>query len=572
MRSRTWVVLWALALACAAPRLALAGPGEGEATAPEGATILTFKDGRRIPLLSAKSADLPVARVDTETIALRELGAALASSHEGHAGGAAGRKDILAVLDRIIDARLVVLEARAMGLDGLPEYRKSLESFESNTLRDMVKARLTAGVKPDPERVERMYRDAVREWQVQSIVFKGEEEAHGFATAVLAGGSFEEMARRAIEEKRAEGTGKVESLPEGKMLPEVLGQVRLLLPGAVSKPIKLPGGFAVVRLVGERIPERPEERAKASAAVRSSMETVVLQREYRKLLRKHATVDRALFRKVDLEAKVPGFEVLMKDRRPLVRVPGEAPVTVGDLATEVRLKYFHGVDRAAREGKLNVKKEDALEQVLARRLFLREARLRKLHQTPEFRFLSQDFDREVLFGLAVKRALIPDIQVGEAEERAYYDGHRADFTYPRFLRMDGIAFGSAGAAAEALKKLKAGTEFKWYAANASGRLDRERATLQFSPMPVSAAELSPGLARSLAGATTGDYRLHAEGDEHYVIQVVEEIPPKVQPFEEAQGVVRGRVFGEKLSQALGDWVRKLRASYPVEVFAARIGD
>jgi hypothetical protein len=172
----------------------------------------------------------------------------------------------------------------------------------------------------------------------------------------------------------------------------------------------------------------------------------------------------------------------------------------------------------------------------------------------------------------VERAVVPEVQVTEVDERAYYQAHGAEYTSPALLRLEGLVFGDARAARAAIAKLRAGTDFKFLAQNAEGQADPAAARLKFDGGVLSTAQLAPEVQKSLAGARTGEYRLHDDGDEHHVIHVVEDFPPQAQPFEEVRADVRKKVSAEKLDQAVKGWVAKLRQAYPVEVYLARIGE
>ncbi len=550
------------------PVLAAAAPKAGDGVSAY------FKDGRKVSLFAEDSGSAPVARVGDEVIALRELADALATAHAPHAGeGHAQKRDPLVIVERLVDLRLMALEARAMGIADLPEYRAGVEAYRTTLLRDLLKEGYTRDLKPDLQKVEKVYRDAVRGWKVRSLLFAAEADAREFASQVKGGASFEVLAAEALAQKRAQGSGQSDLLPEKKMLPEVLAEVRKLAPGQVSPVVKVATGFAVVLVEAEQFPDDPEAWAAAEWTVLSARHNEELVRRYRLLSKKYATVDRKLLGKLDFEAKKPGMDALLRDRRPVVRIQGESPVTVADLAAELRGTYFHGVEEAVKSKKpLNLRKGTSLDNLLGRRLFIKEALARRIQDTPAFRHQLRDYQNSLLMGAAVDRAVVPGIQVTEKEERTYYQAHLAEYTYPRFLRLEGLAFGSERDARAALQKLRAGTDFKFLAQNADGRLDPETVQLKLDGAVLNSAELPADLQKSLAGATTGEYRLHEDGDEHHVIHVVEEIPPRARPFEEARADARKKVAAEKLGQAVKDWVARLRQAYRVEVFLARIGE
>ncbi len=542
--------------------------------APQTGASAYLKDGRKISLFAEASEDVPVARVGGDVITVRELTDALAAAHELRAGETRAQKqDPMVIVDRLVDLRLMALEARAMGIADLPEYRAKLEAYRATTMRDLLKEGYTRDLKPDRQKVESVYRNAVRAWKVRSVLFTAEADAREMAPRVKGGAPFEALAAEAVAQKKATGTGQSQVLPEKKMAPEVVAEVRRLAPGQASQAIKVGSGFAVVLLEAEEFPDDPEAWAAAEWSVLSARRNEELARQYRLLSRKYAAVDRKLLARLDFEAKKPGMDALLRDRRPLVRIQGESPVTVADLAQEIRGTYFHGAKEAIKSKKpLNLRKKTSLDNLLGRRLFTKEALARGIQDTPAFRHRLRDYQASLLMGAAVERAVVPGIQVTEQEERAHYQAHLPEYTYPRFLRLEDLAFGSERDARAALQKLRAGTDFKFLAQNADGRLDPEAVQLKLDGSVLNSAELPPDLQKSLAGAATGEYRLHDDGDEHHVIHVVEEIPPRARPFEEARGDARKKVAAEKLGQAVKDWVVKLRQAYPVEVFLARIGE
>ena len=95
-----------------------------------------------------------------------------------------------------------------MQLDETPEFRGELEQFKASRLRAMLQRIAARGVKPDPAEVERLYRDAVREWKLASVLLEKEEDAKAFEAALKA----RRELRRAREEvrRREEGEGRRE--------------------------------------------------------------------------------------------------------------------------------------------------------------------------------------------------------------------------------------------------------------------------------------------------------------------------------------------------------------------------
>ncbi len=126
----------------------------------------------KVGLFNPRSGTCPVASVGGDVLTIDNLNFALAGSH-GAQGGAtkAGKQDPTAILRRLVDARLIVLEGRAMGLEELPDVASGIKAIEERAGREMLKERVLREVRPDPAEVTRLFQDAVREWQLQSVLF-----------------------------------------------------------------------------------------------------------------------------------------------------------------------------------------------------------------------------------------------------------------------------------------------------------------------------------------------------------------------------------------------------------------
>ncbi len=560
-----------LSLLLAAPGPASAAPSAPAPASPDEAYAY-LKDGARVPLFAASSARVPVATVGSDTVTLQELTDALAEIHGEQRGGAMpGKTDLQRILDRIIDLRLVVLEARTMGIDEVPEVKARLDGFRDAALREQLRARVAGTVKVDAKEVERRYRNATREWKVTSVLFEKEADAKALLARVAAGASFEGLAKQAVSQKKAKGTAEPEFLPDAKMVGPVRDAVRKLEVGKVSRrPIKVQGGFTVVRLEDVRYREDPQQRARIESAVAEPARQKVLRRYYEGLEKKYAKVDRKLLGSIDYAAAKPGIEVLLADTRAVASIEGEKPVTVGDLSREVAGKLFHPSDREASKKRLNALKGRSFDDMLQKRLFTKQARLEGIDRTEGYRYQLAQLSNSLLVGAFVEKAIVPGVSTSDEECKRYHEQHKAEFTTPEVYRLEALQFAEASDAQAAYKKAKAGTDFRWLAANAPGQLPELKRSLDVEGRPRAATELAPQLAQALAGAKEGEYRLYGDGDGQYVIHVLEQFPSRLQPYDAAKDAIHKKLFGEKLDRAFKEYVAKLRKSQRIEVLLARI--
>ena len=95
-----------------------------------------FASDEKLPVIDGKKA---VATVNEDPISLEELNKAIAASHTLRPRGEkAGRIDYSAVMDRLINTRLILLEARNMGLDELPEINDAVGKYSREALMELL--------------------------------------------------------------------------------------------------------------------------------------------------------------------------------------------------------------------------------------------------------------------------------------------------------------------------------------------------------------------------------------------------------------------------------------------------
>jgi hypothetical protein len=559
--------------------LCLLGPVFGAASAravePSGAyAVVEGPQGVvKAPLFSEKYEKLAVARIDGEVVTLRDLTELLGATHAAHAGAAApgATRDFTPALNRLIGARLIGLEARDMGLDEQAEFKLEMATYAESHLIQMLKDRATAAARPDPRDVERLFRDAVREWKVQSVLFPKEDDAKGFSAALAKGRKFDKLAAEAISAGKAQGTQKADWVSRKTAIAQVVQNLAALNKvGASTRPMRLSSGWAVARIEKMRYPEDAKAREEARREALGFAKKRALKKYYDRLLDKSVRVEQELAARLDFEAKEPGFAALEKDERILARIEGAQPIAVKDLAANLRTIFFHGIDRAIEEKKVNAKKFPALDSLISRRLLPVEARRQHLDTSVEHERAVAEQRQSLLFGAYVEKAIAPDLKVTDAEAQKYYQQHKSEYTFSTFYTVSTLGFRSAAAAQSALDKLKAGADFKWVKANAEHQLPPGTESVNLDGT-VSETTIAKDLAAALSGARAGDLRIYSPSkDESYLLVVKQVTPARPQAFEEVRADILPLVQKEKLNKAIEDIIERLRKARTVQVYIKQI--
>ncbi len=520
-----------------------------------------------LPVVGGKRA---LATVNGDAVTLESFLLELASIHEGEEAkeGKRPRQAPWALLDRLITARLVVQEARNIGLDASPEIKREMEAFRLETLERLLLERQVREIrKADPAAVERRYRALVGEARVLSVLVMEVAAAEELDARLRAGAAFETAILPVVAAGKAK-KGEIETVKLVETVPAVAEAVAALRPGEATRPIQVEGGFTLVKLVDLHVPEDAAARAKAEEDALGARRLETIGRFTDDLERRYAKVDRKLVDSLDFEAKQPGFEVLKKDRRVVAEISGGPPITVADLALGLERRFFHGTGRAAERKRINSKKPEALHELLVRTTTVLEARRLGLDRTGELRSAVSAHEEALLFDAFVKKVIRPEIRLDDGARRKFYADHAADYTTPETMRIESLVFGERGAAEDALAKLRSGADFRWTRQNAPGQLDPKHREdlLELTGSPVVTAELPENVRKALAGARSGDFRLCADASgPTYVLRVREVFPPKPRSFERVREEVAALLLAEKMKEALDDWARKLRTASEVRV-------
>ncbi len=547
--------------------------GSAPASAGEPYAVVKGPGGTvKTALFSEENAALPVAQVEDQVVTLHEFAEALAEVHGAQGDQTTGgKKDFKPVLDRLIGVRLIAVEAHAMGIDELPAIKKAVADFSVAQLRETLSQLLNRGVRPDEAQVESYFRDAMREWKLEEVLFAKEADAKEFSAAVKAGKSYGELAVQGTSAKKATVGPAGDYVSAKKMLPQVAAAVDGLFVGQVSDLVQVQDGWAVIKVADIRYPEDAKARGAAEERSLSEQRDARLKKIYEGLVKKYAVINQRRLSKLDLEAKKPGFNALLKDKRVVARVQDSKDITVRDIAEAVRMTFFHGIEEAIKLKRVNEAKYPAFNKMLYHRIFDAEAVRQKTAESGEYKRAVAEYREGIVFDEFVRRAVLPSLQVSEDEGRKYYEQHKPEFTYPAFYALYSISFSTAKAAEKANEKLRAGTDFKWLKANADGQIAEDKRAIDFDGATLSANALPEELAAKLKGTKPGDYRLYASGGQNHLVVVKAVTAEQQQPYLSVRPAIAKKLSGEMVNKAVAEWVGKLRKAHDVKVYLSQIG-
>ncbi len=524
----------------------------------------------KLPVIDGKIA---VATVNDEPITLEEFNRAIAASHAARSGAeTAGRIDYAKIINRIINTRLIVLEARNIGLDDLPEIKKMVADSSRDSQIELLLEGYVKDIKPDQDEVEKIYQEAVKEWQISSVRFKTEKLAKNFEEKIKGGHNFEETVKNALNEGIAE-EGKVGQYLRDKDLTPQIAQVVSKMEIGSTSPVVAIGekGFIVIRLEGKRFPEEEDAEAmkRARRQVLNQERVKAAKDYYQDLRKKYVKINEELIDGLDYESEDPGFDNLLKDKRIIVEISGEQPVTVGELTGGLKQKFFHGVERAIKAKEVNKRKYEVLESIVEKRVLLKEALKKGIDKSDEYKNKIKEYETSVVFGAFINKVIAPYIKLDQKELKTHYQENIEKYTFPEMMRMKELVFERRSDAVSAVEKLRKGTDFDWLSSNAEGQVDKNTGgLLRFKGALLTVSSMPEGVQKTISGANPGDFRLYESPEGYfYVLYIYHLLPGAPRPFESVKNDIAKEVFQDKARKAVEDYADQLREYYPVKIYA-----
>ncbi len=550
--------------------------GTGTGPASEGPAIMV--NGEKVSLFAANADAIPLATVNDDVVTLGDLTAALASAHEERDPAkkeSGGKVEYRQILDRLINVRLVIQEAVRIGFDELPEFKSAVEDYSTNALAEQLMREVTKDVKADPAAVEKLYKEMAVEWKIKSLFFEKEEDAKGMEAALKAGSSYDELAKKAVDEKKAKKLDEGSFVRPKDLSPHIMETVATMETGSVSPIVKVQSGkttgFTIMKLEEKRYPENPALREQAEQSALAAGKTRAWTEYKTSLVTKWVKIHDKTVKGLDYDANFKKFPKMLKDKKVVAEIKDEKPITVGEFTEELLSKLWHGPEEAAKAKKINKQKRPTLYLMIGKRVIARDVKERGLPASDEYVKGLRAFRDKTLFGLFVERVVFPDVKVAEKDLKSYFETHQKEYQYPEMMKLSSVAFDNKKNAEAAVKTLKKGADISWVRSNAEGIVapEEEDPFTGLSSKILSLNSLSPGMAKTIAGARAGEYRIYDGGEErYYVLSIEDAIPARPQPYEEVKGSVSEKVFNEKFVQAVEDWFGKLRSASSVKIYLA----
>ena len=467
-------------------------------------------------------------------------------------------------LQTMIDARLLLVEARSRGIDTTQAVRATVQDAIENQVSALYRAREITDAIAIPEDEIRAYFDDEGyglERKVSGILVESQSEADSVLTLLRAGRPFAEVAAAySIDARSARQGGELgfigrDMAPRIHIPPEVF---RTLPLGTISEPMYTGKYWNIVRFTEERPTSYDKYRDSIKRqlfAERSAQAT----REHLELLQNASEVR---LREEALQQLVTAYR--LQDLSPLTAesLPlytfDEGEITV---AAAVKVLQEQNIGSGFVD---SVQAASTLKRIVLNPFLIKEAARRAgYYQKPVIQRLKKTKEEEALLN-GLKGTITQDLDISEEDVRHYYDSHPEVFSHEPAIWVEELLLPSADEAQKKSALLEGGTPFADLAGE-SLRSDAIEKTNRFHFHPLEKV-VYPKLMAAVEDAPEGELvgPVAVEGG-FSLFRVLDHEDASIEPYEQVRRRAAALLRLEREHWHLQALLKKLREKYAAQI-------
>ena len=502
---------------------------------------------------SAPGQDAALAYVDGDAVTISDLEYSIEVAHRREDLSGARKLDIPGYVQKEIDDRLIVQEARRMGMDEYPEVEQKMRAY---VLRESVvrlyNEEVLGKVTVTDQEVSDYYLKNYERFTLDIIELHSKEEAETIMTALHNGANFEGLS---LEHPASFPKGNLDEYvyTAATMPLSVYSAVGPMEPGEFSKVIEVNDNYYIVKLIKREKPP-VDKLNEARNGIESQIRNEKIKEQsdaYLARLHKDAsiTIDRELLSSIQFEKGTSEKEEWMKDERPLIEVNGEV-LTAGQFAGMLSRS-----DSTA--------KDAALKRWLERKLVDQEALKRRYEEKTDLGSKVKAYRNRLISKVFSDNAIASKIVITDSEVKDYYLTHQDAYRMPVRYKLQQISLQSQEEADNVRKSVLNGASFSWLA--------KEKSTDSYASRGGTVGwKMKDSLDRTLADIIDtfkpGDMSpvLHSAG--HYrIVRLMEKTDSKSEDFDKVKGLAYQAVYREKYMKLYTGYLEKLRKKAVITV-------
>ncbi len=490
-----------------------------------------------------------LAVVDGDSITEGDFKYALTISHRKEDLSNAGSLDLKHYLNKLVDDRLVIHEARKSGIDKLPEIQQAIDAY---ILRESVvrlhDEEIVKKISVTEEEIMDYYKKNYEELTLGIIEMRSKEGINNILDRLKKGEEFESLAKEYSEHPSRERGGQMKIKKEA-LTGSLKNAVFSLKIGEITDVIDENGRYYIVKLIDRReAPVREFTNVKESIrkSIRKQKENE-LSKQYLEELRKKSNIkiDDELLSSIDISNK----DKYLQDDRILVDVNGDI----------LKVKDFISMVKPTNK----ISNEVIINNWIDRKLVDQEALSRHYEKKDDLKNMIKRYEDQLLKNAFIKRIIVPQIVVTEDALKEYYLNNKNDFLRPTRYKIQQITVKTIEKGNEIIDSLKNGADFSWMAKHYSS----DSAADNGGDIGwVTKAELPEEMRSIIDDLKIGDISPVIEVNSSFKIyKLTDKIEGEVEDYIKVKDAVFSKYFNERVSDILIRYIDELKKDAEIKI-------
>lgn len=487
-----------------------------------------------------------LAYVDGEPITIDDLSYSLGVEHRREDLSTAQELNMKNYLNKLINERLIIQEARRMGIQEYPVAKEKIQEYITRESVVMLhEDEILKKVSLTEEDIKKYYKDNYKVFKLDIFGLNSNDDALKLKDMILQGSDISQVSK---EEAGIVRMDEGQEFTYRSLAPSMQKAVLLLSPGEYTDVVEVKGIYYILKLLG--VDDAPDDKFESVRAhIVKSLKTLKEEersKQYLEELRAKSSleIDKEILSSLKFGAEDSNRAEFAHDNRPLVTVNGEV-LTVGEFI-------------ALLPPVIRITNEQLLDSWINRKLVDQEALSRRYDLQPKLAAMVKRYESQILQNIYIDEVILPNIEVSEEILNVYYDEHKEDYLMPVRYKIQVISVETMDEAAEIYNSLVKGSDFSWLAKMRSK--DMGSAEKGGSMGWRYKAELPLPLKEIIDTLKPGDISPVLEVDSFYSIFHIQEITEQqVKTFSDVKTDVYRAYMSEQFSRINSKNIEELKA-------------
>lgn len=480
-----------------------------------------------------------------------------------------GELNLSQYAQKLIDERLLIEDARRMGMEESPSVKKAVDAFIlRESIMMLYNEEILEKISVSDEDALDRYKQREEQFLLGIIEFDSMEDAAKVSELIKKGDDFKELAAQYSTHVSKKDGGNI-TIKRKFMKPKFAAVVLDLKVDDVSEPFGIDNKFYIVKLL-ERKEAPVEEFEKNKEDFKKAMlkeKEKERSDEYLEFLRKKIPpkIDQSLLseiKNIDLDMNPDELKALTKDKRNIVEV-GEYSMTYGELLSAV-IQRKHRMRELGNPFDKETVIDDVIKKWSDNKLVDIEAMSREYHKKTVLKERVESYRNSLMKDEYIREVIAPQIKVSEEILRKYYLENQDRYMKPSKVKIQQITIKSMDEAMEVEKSLKEGADFswlaKWKSIDEAKERGGEKGWFNLTDLPES-------MRNAINNLQKGEISQIIEVEEGYrIIKVQDRTKEEVENFD----VVKDRVFrdyrGEEFKSIYDQYVAELKKNAEIIIY------